>query len=152
MMKASNLKHNASEIETIARWYFNEWDNKDPNATLENVIEKISLNSNRNFFVAHINDQLVGAGELKFREYKEYPDYKHWVDGIYVPDKHRGKGISTALVEFAKSKAIEQQIPALYLRCEKHLVDLYKTHGFNVVEKEQAKFIMENKLEILKRV
>lgn len=147
-MKVSRLKENSSEIETIASWYFNEWDSKDPNAKLESVIEKISLGSNRNFFVAHIKEELVGAGEIKFRVYKEYPDYEHWMDGIYVSDKHRGKGVSTALIEFAKSIALEQQIPALYLRCEEHLVKLYKAHGFNVVGKEQAKFIMENKLEV----
>nr|WP_128583034.1 GNAT family N-acetyltransferase [Pseudoalteromonas spiralis] len=145
-MKISNLVDCPSEIEVVANWYFNEWDHKDSEATLENVIEKVSSISNRTTFVAHIDGELAGAGELKYREYSDYPSYNHWLDGICVPIEHRGKGISTALIEFAKSKSIELQIPAIYLRCEEHLVKLYESHGFQVVCVEETKFIMEFKV------
>jgi GNAT superfamily N-acetyltransferase len=145
-MKISNLVDCPSELETVANWYFNEWDHKDPEATLDSVIEKISSSSNRSAFVAHIDGELVGAGELKYREYSDYPIYNHWLDGIYVPTEHQGKGISTALIEFAKSKSFELQIPAIYLRCEEHLVKLYESHGFQVVCVEETKFIMAFKV------
>jgi predicted GNAT family N-acyltransferase len=146
IVKISNLVDCPSEIEVVANWYFNEWDHKDSEATLENVIEKVSSISNRTAFVAHIDGELAGAGELKYREYSDYPSYNHWLDGICVPIEHRGKGISTALIEFAKSKSIELQIPAIYLRCEEHLVKLYESHGFQVVCVEETKFIMEFKV------
>ncbi|WDE07816.1 GNAT family N-acetyltransferase [Thalassomonas viridans] len=145
-MKVSNLADCPSEIETVANWYFNEWDHKDPEATLESVIEKVSSISNRTAFVAHVDGELAGAGELKYREYSDCPSYNYWLDGIYVSTEHRGKGISTALIEFAKSKAFELKIPTLYLRCEDHLVKLYESHGFQVVCVEKAKFIMELKV------
>ena len=98
-MKISDLVDYPGEIETIAKWYFNEWDHKDPAATLKSVIEKVSSVSNRTEFVAHVDGELADAGELKYREYPEYLDYYYWLDGIYVPIEHRGKGISTALIK-----------------------------------------------------
>lgn len=146
VVKMSNLIDCPSKIETVANWYFNEWDHKDSKATLESVIKKVSSISNRTAFVAHLDDELAGAGELKHRKYSDYPSYNYWLDGIYVPIEHRGKGISTALIEFAKSKSFELQIPAIYLRCEGHLVKLYESHGFHVVCVEETKFIMEFKV------
>jgi GNAT superfamily N-acetyltransferase len=146
IVKISNLVDCPSEIEVVANWYFKEWDHNDSEATLESVIEKVSLISNRIAFVAHIDGELAGTGELKYREYSDYPSYNHWLDGIYVPTEHRGKGISTALIEFAKSKSFELQIPAIYLRCEEHLVKLYESHGFQVVCAEETKFIMALKM------
>ena len=145
-MKISVLSDCPSEVEVVAKWYFNEWDHKDPEATLESVIAKVSSGDNRIAFVAHVNGELAGAGELKYREYPEYSDYNYWLDGIYVPLEHRGRGISTALIDFAKSKAIELELSAFYLRCEAHLVKLYETHGFQVVCVEETKFIMAFKL------
>jgi GNAT superfamily N-acetyltransferase len=141
-MKILVLSDCPNEVEVVAKWYFNEWDHKDPEATLESVIAKVSSDDNRIAFVAHVNGELAGAGELKYREYPEYSDYNYWLDGIYVPLEHRGRGISTALIDFAKAKAIELQLSAFYLRCEAHLVKLYETHGFQVVCAEETKFIM----------
>lgn len=41
-MKISLLANYPAEIPNIAKWYFDEWAHKDPNATLETVIKKIS--------------------------------------------------------------------------------------------------------------
>jgi len=142
-VKISNLEDCPDDVETVANWYFNEWDHKDPQATLENVIEKVSSTLNRTMFVAHFDGELAGASELKYQECPEYPNFHHWLDGVYVCSKYRGKGISTALIEFVRSKAFGLKIPALYLSCEAHLVKLYESHGFQIVCSEAAKFIME---------
>ena len=142
-MQISNLADYPSEIEIVANWYFNEWDHKDPEATIESVIDKVSSLDNRTAFVAHLDGELVGAGELKYRDYPDYPGYSYWLDGVYVPMEHRGKGISTALIKFAITKACELKLSAIYLRCEEHLVKLYEAFGFQVVCLEQTKFIME---------
>ena len=68
-MKISDLTDCPSDTETVAKWYFDEWDCKDPKATLEGVIEKVSSGVNRTAFVAHVDGELVGAGELKNPEY-----------------------------------------------------------------------------------
>jgi len=146
-MKISLLADCPQDVEVIATWYFQQWESKKQNASVTTVVEKVRLGLNRDCipiaFVAHIDEEPVGAGELKYRELLEYPGYCYWLDGIYVPQKHRGKGLSTRLIEFAKSKAIELKLPALYLRCEDHNVKLYENRGFQVIETEQSKFIME---------
>ena len=145
-MNISLLADNQNEAVAIAKWYFDEWDHRDPNATLESVTEKVLSGANRKdipiTFVAHINGELVGAGDLKYCEIPAFSNYSYWVDGIYVDPAHRGKGISTALIEFAKAKAVELNRLPVYLRCEQHLVELYKAHSFDVVEIAQDKTIM----------
>jgi len=146
-MKISLLADCPNEAKDIAEWYFQEWAHKDPQATLESVTEKVLLGANRTelpvTFVMHINNELSGAGELKYRELPEYPGYYYWLDGIYVPSIHRGKGISTELIEFAKSKVIELNLSGLYLRCDSHKVKLYEARDFQTVRIEEGKFIME---------
>ncbi|QUJ66233.1 GNAT family N-acetyltransferase [Photobacterium sp. GJ3] len=141
-MKISNLEDCPSDIEAVANWYFHEWDYKNSESSLESVVKKISSFANRNSFVVHIDGKLAGAGEIKYRKYSSYPGFNHWLDGIYVPFEYRGQGISKALIEFSKAKALTLKIPSLYLRCEEHLVQLYENHGFRVVCTEETKFIM----------
>lgn len=143
----SLLMNSPKEVRTVANWYFQEWAYKNPEASVQSVVEKLLLSTKRNeipmAFIAHTEGELSGAGEIKYRTLPEYPEYCYWLDGIYVPLKHRGKGISTRLIEFAKSKAIELKLPALYLRCEAHNVSLYEARDFRVVKREEEKFIME---------
>ncbi|MDA0116936.1 GNAT family N-acetyltransferase [Vibrio sp. T11.5] len=150
-MKISLLADCPNEAANVADWYLREWAHNDPAATLDSVTQKVALGANRSeipmAFVVHVGPELAGAGEIKYRELPEYPDFHYWLDGIYVPVKHRGKGISTQLIEFAKSKALELKVSTLHLRCEERNVKLYESHGFHVVCLEQSKFIMELQLK-----
>ncbi len=146
-MKISLLADYPTAAPTIAKWYFEEWGHNDLKASVESITEKLLLNANRYeipiVFVAHMKEGLLGAGEIKFRELPEYPDFNYWLDGIYVPLQHRGKGISTKLIDYAKLKAIEFKLPGLHLRCEAHNVKLYEARGFRVLVTENEKSIME---------
>lgn len=75
-----------------------------------------------------------------------YPEMHYWLDGIYVPEKHRGKGISRLLIQFAEARAKELQLPALHLRSEEHKVKLYESHGYHVINQDLERFVMELKL------
>lgn len=145
-MDTSLLADSKRDIPAIAKWYLQEWAYKSPAATLENVTEKVALSANSCdvpiAFVAHIAEALVGVGEIKYRELPEHSGFNYWLDGVYVPELHRGKGISTALINYAKRKAFELNISTLYLSCEAHNVKLYEKHGFEVVKTAQDKFIM----------
>ncbi|MCF2908204.1 GNAT family N-acetyltransferase [Pseudoalteromonas sp. DL2-H2.2] len=110
------------------------------------MIDKISSSDSRTGFAAYIDDELVGAGEIKHQIFPNHPDYQYWQDGVYVPTEQRGKGISTALVEFAIAKAKNLNWPALYLCCEAHLVKLYESHGFSVANMDEHKFIIVHAL------
>ncbi len=146
-MKISLLADYPAEIPRIAKWCFDEWAHKEPNVTLETVIKKISQSANRVeiplAFIVHLEGELVGAGEIKYRELSEYSGFHYWLDGIYVPKVHRGTGISTVLIEYAKRKVKELKLPSLHLICVEHNVKLYESRGFRIVREEQGKFLME---------
>ncbi|SHO57922.1 GNAT family N-acetyltransferase [Vibrio quintilis] len=153
-MKISLLADCPEQAAQVAQWYFDEWAHKDPESTLDRVKQKVALSMNHSeipiAFVVHIEDELAGAGEIKYRELPDYPGLNYWLDGIYVPVKLRGKGISTALIEYARQKAHEFALPSLNLRCEAHNVKLYEKHGFEVVYTEQHKSIMSCAFDGLK--
>jgi len=146
-MQVSLLADQPKVVETIAEWYFDEWGHKDPATSVETIQAKVLLGINRDAvpvaFYITFEEEVIGAGEIKYRELPEYPDYKYWLDGIFVPAEHRGKGISTRLIEFAKDKAAALNIPILYLSCEEHNVALYERRGFKVVRHNKDRFIME---------
>jgi len=134
MLKLQKLSECPDAIKPVANWYFQEWDQYTADSSLQTIIDKISDTSNRTMFIASLNGELAGAGEIKVRNEDFYPGEHCWMDGVYVPQQFRGQGVSTALVEYAKTLAAKQQQAALYLRCLPHLVALYQKLDFCLVE------------------
>jgi putative hydrolase of the HAD superfamily len=136
-MNISLLADHPHESNTIAQWYYDEWLSSIPGITIERISEKIAKSNNRTkvplILLSYINNELVGVVELKFRENKNYPDYEHWLGGLYVKPQHRGQGISHSLIEEAKKHAIQLGVTEIYLQCESKNIELYKKHHFSVL-------------------
>ncbi|MFB2862708.1 GNAT family N-acetyltransferase [Aeromonas sp. MdU4] len=136
-MDISLLADHPYDVSKIAEWYFDEWASHMPNVTKEMVHEKIKHKvSNRDIplsLVAYDEGTLVGTLELKIRENKNYPEYDHWIGGVYVPSEHRRKGIAKKLINTAKEIAVARGVLTLYLQCETHNVDFYREQGFNAI-------------------
>ncbi|MCP4324364.1 MAG: GNAT family N-acetyltransferase, partial [Alteromonadales bacterium] len=133
-MDISLLADYPHEAPQIAKWYFEEWASHVPNVTEKMVLEDISQKaSNRAVpmsLVAIENGIIFGVLELKLRENKHYPEYEHWVGGVFVASKCRGKGIAKRLITEAKIIASSFDIGQLFLRCESHRVGLSSGQGF----------------------
>ena len=134
-MKTTLLADHPHEIKKIAKWYYNEWADIAPNVTEEMLYDKVAEKAiNREelplSIVLHDDDDLVGVVELKYRENKNYPEYIHWLGGVYVAPLRRGNGYASSLISVAKNKAVSLGIKKLYLQCESYNVTLYKKHGF----------------------
>lgn len=141
-MKISLLADYPAEAAKIAKWYYDEWVRVTPNVTEEMVLEKVMEKSiNRNTIpmalVVHINGVLVGVLELKIRENKDYPQYEHWVGGVFTHPCYRGQGIASALMTRAKELAVRMGVKTLYLQCESDTIPLYLKHGFKVLHQVQ---------------
>ncbi|MBB3166839.1 GNAT family N-acetyltransferase [Simiduia aestuariiviva] len=137
-MKISYLADNPKDAKLIAKWYFDEWGHTIPSITEEMVLKKVSLKAkNRIDFpliiTIHENQDLVAAAELKFREHIDYPQYEHWVGGVYVVKNKRGKGYAKALVSKAQEHVAALKIEHLYLQCEDHNKGLYEKLGFKPI-------------------
>jgi putative hydrolase of the HAD superfamily len=134
-MEISLLADHPEESEKIAKWYFDEWASIAPDVTLEMVHNNVRQKAqNRTSLplslVAHINTELVGVLELKYRENKHYPDYEHWVGGVFVAPIQRSRGVASKLLSKAKETALNLGVKSLYLQCESHNVGFYEYHGF----------------------
>lgn len=139
-MTVSPLAHQKHFIPTIARWYFDEWAHLSPNISLEKIEAKVTAMAESRAalpisFVLHDNDDLLAVAELKFHEHPDFPDYKHWLGGVFVPIEKRGQSYSTVILQHALEHAKAEGIASLYLQCELHNVDLYVKHGFSVIHK-----------------
>jgi putative hydrolase of the HAD superfamily len=134
-MDISLLADHPHEASKIATWYYNEWAHSIPSVTeamvYENVVEK-SINRYEIplSLVIHDGSELVGVAELKFHENKNYPEYEHWLGGVFVEPSKRGNGVSNLLISEAIKRVVKLGISKLYLQCESHNLSLYKKHGF----------------------
>ncbi|CAG9297400.1 GNAT family N-acetyltransferase [Celerinatantimonas diazotrophica] len=141
-MEISLLADHPDEAPKIAKWYFNEWSHHAPNMTESLVLEKVlEKTHNRDrlpmVLVAHIDHELVGVLELKLRENNHYPEYEHWIGGVYTNAAHRGQGVASQLLEKAKGLAVGLGIQDLYLQCERFNVNFYLKHDFKALHQAQ---------------
>ncbi|PWI33567.1 GNAT family N-acetyltransferase [Vibrio albus] len=147
-MEITLLADYPHEAKQIAQWYYDEWACHAPNVSKEMVLEDVAKKSVSSSqiplaIIAREDNKLVGVAELKYNENKNYPDYVHWLGGVFVAPEHRRKGISNRLIEKSKNKAVELGIKKLYLQCESHNIKLYQKHGFQVLHSEgESSFIM----------
>lgn len=141
-MNISFLADRPEYAKQIAQWYYDEWGRSVPDVTVETIHEKVLEKSlSRKQFplslVLHEDQELLATAELKFREHKSYPEYEHWIGGVYVHPDHRGKGLSNLIVAEAKAHVLALGIKLLYLQCEEHNIALYRKHGFKELLKTE---------------
>ena len=128
------LVDNFKAYKKVARWYFDEWASSIDGVTLEKIEERISKNINREsaplMILAIIDDEVVGAAELKVREMDVFPEYEFWVGGVYVEARNRGRGIGKRLVQDIIHRAKNSGISKLYLQTECLTGGIYVDFGF----------------------
>jgi GNAT superfamily N-acetyltransferase len=139
------LADEPSAAETVASWYFEQWCRETGRYTKEQVLAKVSAATNRTepplLILAKLNNELVGAAELKIREMDLYPDLEFWLGGVYVAEQARGYGVASALVNEAIRHARVAGIKQLYLQTEDLTGGLYARHGFVPWAKVESKGI-----------
>ena len=117
-MKISYLVNTSDDLKVISRWYFDEWGHLNPSNTEEKIYERLSSKFDKEdeflcFVVIHEKELLVAVADLKYREHKDYPEYEHWIGGVYVKPECRGKGYASALIEKAKEHVFNLSISEL---------------------------------------
>ena len=137
-MKVSFLADEKHFIPTIAQWYFEEWAHLTQGISQEDIEIKVAKVAESRAalpisFVLHDHDELLAVAELKFHEHPKFPDYKHWLGGVFVPADKRGRGYAATVLQQALKHAKTQQITSLYLQCEQHNIGLYLKYGFEVI-------------------
>jgi len=103
-------------------------------------------------FIAHSEGSLHGVAELKFRENKSYPEYEHWLGGVFIAPDSRGKGIAGLLIKSALEHISKSGVNDLFLQCEPENVTLYEKFGFrklhNIKHDDESVAVMSWKNEL----
>ena len=132
------LVDNFKAYKKVARWYFDEWASSVDGVTLEKIEERISKSINRNLaplmVLANMEDEVVGAAELKIREMDIFPEYKFWIGGVYVDARYRSRGIGKQLVQDIIHRAKNAGISKLYLQTEYLTGGIYVEFGFKPLQ------------------
>ncbi|NQZ07992.1 MAG: GNAT family N-acetyltransferase [Algicola sp.] len=141
-MKLLLLADEPSAAATVATWYFNEWCKDTGRYDKDEVEKKVYASTNRDkpplLVLAKEDDTLIGAAELKFREMDIYPQFEHWIGGVYVDENHRGKGVAFKLVSEVIAKARSVGVKKLYLQTEDLSGGLYARMGFKPIEEADS--------------
>ena len=137
-LQTSLLADDLHCVDSIAQWYYDQWLKYRANFTLSKVKESVALSTSRLgpplIVLAKVDDELAGAAQLKIREMSIYPQFEHWVGGVYVDSRFRDFGIAATLVQEVLAQAQKAGITTLYLQTEKHDGGLYAKLGFSPIE------------------
>jgi len=133
------LANHTESLEEIANWYEDEWGYLRELSGLPPYIERLPeyLNTEKLplMVLARLGGVAVATAQLKFREMDIYPDYEHWLGGVYVAKDHRLFGIASRIVERVILEAERFGIRRLYLQTEKLDGGLYRRLGWEPLER-----------------
>lgn len=118
---------NSSSCSCLEHFSFHEAEEK-----IRNMIDHL-MNGTAYVYGCFDGKTILGyiwAYEMQFRE-----EHRIYISEVHVDQKHRGKGIGTALLEAVETEAIKRGIPALYIHTESNNSDairLYERYGFRI--------------------
>lgn len=143
-MRIELLADHPDLIETVGRWYWDEWGEvagESLAASIERTRTFLSREGPPMIVLARddgaVNgdgSEWLGAAQLKVREMDIYPEFEFWLGGVFVPESARGRGVGAALVDEVMSQARAAGIERLYLQTERLDGGLYCRHGFEPME------------------
>ena len=137
-LKLAFLADHPEAVPTIARWYFEEWGYLGAGSCVDEVAEKVRIYLNKDkiplIILALKDGKPAGVVQLKYREMDIYPEKEHWLGGVYVPAKHRGKGLAAKIINKALDVAKSLGVTTLYLQTLNLEGGLYKHLGWAPVE------------------
>ena len=122
-------------IPIISKWYFDEWGHLLDGDSIERTRDRMQDYMNRDeipfILLAIIDNKVVGAAQLKYREMAEmFPDKEHWLGGLYVATGHRRHGYGSQMVARIVKIAPRLGIQTLHLQTEALDGGLYARLGW----------------------
>jgi len=149
-MKISNLALVPKAIDQVADWYYDEWGHFNPQFSSAHISESLKKylqdESLPQALVAMESHNPIGVAEIKFHELSLYPQYEHWLGGVYVIPEYRGNGIGSELIQHALKLAESHGVSQMYLQTLRLDGGIYSGLGWTAVEefkhKGHAKLLM----------
>ena len=118
-MRIELLADQARFVPLVSRWHFEEWSGSDPGAPLAAWTAGLGRRCERDriptTFVATVDSEPVGSASLVLCDMDTRQDLSPWLGSVYVLPVFRRRGIGTALVSYALTRAREFGVERLYL-------------------------------------
>ena len=130
-------------LPQVAKWYFAEWNCRREGETVKKSAVRLQkyLESNDlpSILLALKEKKPIGVAQLKYFELRcAYPDFEHWLGGVYVIPSERGRGLASKLVQEIERLAARCSVKTLYLQTEALDGGLYAKLGWLPVEQYQG--------------
>lgn len=142
IMKIELLADDVSVIDTISKWYYEQWCQDSDRYSMDEIIAKVSASVNRDklpmILLLKQGNILIGTAELKRHEMPCYPQYEYWLGGVYIKQSARGQGAASYLTQSALIHAKALGVKQLYLQTDALNGGLYRKLGFTAVEINQT--------------
>lgn len=124
----------------VAKLFYNMWKSSNINDLEEELISKIISNESE-IFIAYKDDIIVGVAECGLR--KDYVEGTKtspvgYLEGIYVTEDFRGKGIASMLCKYCEKWAVEMGCKEFASDCElsnKESLEFHLAIGFDEVNR-----------------
>jgi len=124
--KVNSLAHQVHELHV--GWRPDLFTSVDEVIDKENYIEMIN---NEQIYIAKLDSEIVGYMVIKIKEKENHAmRYRKQLDieAMCVDEKHRGKGIGTSLLNYAKEIAINNNCTDMYLTVNEENTNAIKTY------------------------
>jgi GNAT superfamily N-acetyltransferase len=113
-----------------------------------NIAKETNESTYYNCYVSIRDEHIIGFISLNYNDFDIFVNDQMnkntlWLTDLYVWKDLRGKGISTTMIEYV-IKIAQNKKTNLYLACEDALVEYYKKHGFNNINKEDNIYNIKN--------
>ena len=133
-MKIVPLSARPDAIPVIAAWYYEEWGSLNPGLNASAIAQELKVYSENTHLpqvVLVVNGpEIVAAAEINLFQVKLFPDYEHWLKGVYVAPERRNKGVASKLIKATIEVARSYNVSELYLQTERLDGGIYAKHGW----------------------
>jgi predicted N-acetyltransferase YhbS len=118
MIEIAFLVDYPEAIPTLAQWFRAQWPEYYAERTLADMAQDFYSEANRDGLpvrlVAFTDGELAGTITLRERAFQALPEYFPGLGGLFVVERHRGRGLGTELVRAGMNVAQEQGFQRVY--------------------------------------
>ncbi|MGD2119620.1 MAG: GNAT family N-acetyltransferase [Chromatiales bacterium] len=117
-MKILDLAQQPEQLETLAHWHQQQWQELNPGETLQQRIRRMQAYLGPAFipstFIA-LGDELYGSAAIVTSDMDNHPELTPWLASVYVAPSFRNRGIGARLVQHVMQQAAAHGIERLFL-------------------------------------
>jgi GNAT superfamily N-acetyltransferase len=119
MIEIAFLVDHSEAVSTLTQWFRGQWPEYYAARTPADIAQDFHAEANRDGLpvrlLAFADGALAGTVTLREQALQSFPEYHPGIGGLFVAERHRGRGIGAELVRAGMQLAQEQGHEAVYI-------------------------------------